>query len=147
MKRSHRLKPIVEIAKKESAEALNLVSQANTTLRQAEIQLDDLHHYKQEYLARFRQDSVNAMSAQKVLDFRAFLVQLDQAIASQQQLVKRHAEHLTQQQQAWQQIRKKEQSMNTLVDRYRQEEVRDELKQEQRDSDERTTSLWHFRSK
>jgi flagellar biosynthesis chaperone FliJ len=42
----------------------------------------------------------------------------------------------------WQQAHSKEQAMQSLVDRYVNEEVQAELKKEQQDSDERNTSLW-----
>ena len=82
------------------------------------------------------------MNAQKVLELRGFLVQLDLAISAQQQQVSISLKSLQYQQQLWQQVRKKEQAMNKLVSRYQYEEMQLELKQEQQDNDERNTAQW-----
>jgi flagellar FliJ protein len=146
MKRSKRLSPVVDIAVKETEAALTKVGQANAAWLQEKQQLDDLHRYKAEYLARFRQGDTLTMSAQKVLELRGFLSQLDQAIAAQQQQVTLCHNQLEQQRDVWKQVRMKEQAMQSLVSRYQTEESQQEAKKEQRDNDERNTSNWHRRS-
>jgi len=145
MKRSKRLNPVVELAEKETEAALIKVGEANTAWLQDKQQLDDLHRYKGEYLAKFRSGDSLVMSAQKVLELRAFLSQLDQAIDAQQQQVNNNYRQLEQQREAWKLVRMKEQAMNSLVERYQNEELQQEAKQEQRDNDERNTSQWHRR--
>jgi len=142
MKRSQRLTPVVEVAAQASEKALAKVGEANTAWRQDTAQLDDLIKYKGEYLLRFRDGEQLEMSAQKVMELRAFLVQLDQAIASQERQVETSLQRLQQQQQAWKTVRSKEQAVQSLVDRYQQEEIQVELKQEQRENDERNTTQW-----
>ena len=82
------------------------------------------------------------MSAQKVMELRAFLIQLDQAIGSQERQVETSFQMLQQQQQAWKAVRRKEQAVQSLVGRYQQAEMKVELKQEQRENDERNTAQW-----
>lgn len=147
MKRSQRLNPVVELAAKSSEKALVLVGEANAAWIGDKAQLDDLVVYKGEYLARFRKSDQLAMSAQKVMELRAFLVQLDQAIAAQERQVEQSLSHLHQQQKAWKTLRSKEQAVQSLVERYQQEESNVELKQEQRENDERNTIQWHRKSK
>lgn len=142
MKRSKRLTPVVDIAAKDTEAALVKVGEANAAWLQDKQQLDDLHRYKGEYLAKFRQGDTLVMSAQKVLELRSFLVQLDQAISAQEQQVKVGYIHLEQQRTNWKQVRVKEQAMQSLVDKYRGEEQQQESRQEQRDNDERNTSQW-----
>jgi len=146
MKRSKRLNPVVELAEKETEAALIKVGEANTAWLQDKQQLDDLYRYKGEYLAKFRSGDTLVMSAQKVLELRAFLSQLDQAIDAQQQQVNNRYYQLEQQRLLWKQVHIKEQSMNSLVARYQNEEMQQEIKQEQRDNDERNTAQWHRRS-
>lgn len=141
-KRSQKLKPIVALAVKATEDALIKVGQANAIWTQDKQQEDDLHSYKGEYLARLRRGDDISMSAQKVLELRRFLAQLDQAIAAQQQQVAVSLQALQHQQQQWQQVRQKEQAMNNLVNRYQQEEQLVESKQEQQDNDERNTAQW-----
>ena len=142
MKRSKRLTPIVELAVKATEAALIKVGEANALWIRDSKQLEELHRYQGEYLARLRSGEVISMSAQKVLELRRFLAQLDQAIIAQQQQVKTSLEVLQQQQAEWKKVRSKEQAMQSLVSRYHHEEVRVEQKKEQADNDERNTSQW-----
>ena len=142
MKRSKRLSPIVELAVKATKVALIKVGEANALWMRDTKQLEELHRYQGEYLAKLRSGDVISMSAQKVLELRGFLAQLDQAILAQQQQVRTSFDVLQQQQTEWKKVRSKEQAMQSLVSRYHQEEVRVELKQEQDDSDERNTRQW-----
>ncbi|RKZ89482.1 MAG: flagellar export protein FliJ [Gammaproteobacteria bacterium] len=142
MKRSKRLTPIVDLAVKATEAALIKVGEANALWIRDTNQLEELYRYQGEYLARLRSGDVLSMSAQKVLELRGFLAQLDQAILAQQQQVKISLEVLQQQQEQWKKVRSKEQAMQSLVSRYHHEEVRIEIKKEQDDNDERNTSQW-----
>jgi flagellar FliJ protein len=105
-------------------------------------QLDDLLRYRDEYLARFREDDPMLMSARKALELRGFLAQLDQAIQAQQLQVNQSQQLLGRQQQNWQQARNKEQALDALMDRYRADEQQRQLRQEQRENDEHTNARW-----
>ncbi|MBL4638133.1 MAG: flagellar export protein FliJ [Proteobacteria bacterium] len=142
MKRSKKLSPVVEVAVKAAERALLKVGEENTVWQQDKQQLDDLYRYKGEYLAKFRQGDSLMISAQKMLELRAFLVQLDQAIAAQQQQVENSYKRVQYQQTLWLQARTKEQAMQTLVGRYKAEESQQEVRQEQLDNDEHNTSQW-----
>ena len=142
MKRSKRLTPVADIAIKETEKALQQVGEANTVWLQDKQQLDDLDRYKGEYLALFRQGDSLMMSAQKVLELRTFLVQLDQAITAQTQQVSIRFRALEQQRENWKQCLVKEKSILSLVNKYQDEELKIENKQEQRDNDERNTTQW-----
>jgi len=142
MKRSKRLTPVVDIAAKETEAALTKVGQANSAWIQDKHQLEELQRYKGEYLAKFRQGDTLVMSAQKVLELRSFLVQLDQAIEAQGFQVQERYRQLEQQRGFWQQARKKEQAMESLVGRYQTEELEQETRQEQLENDERNTAQW-----
>jgi flagellar FliJ protein len=142
MKRSKKLSPVVNVAQKAAETALMQLGEVNTVWQKDKQQLDDLNQYKQEYLARFRQGDSLMISAQKMLELRAFLVQLDQAIAVQQQQVENSYKRVQYQKTLWMQARTKEQAMQTLVGRYKAEELQQEVKQEQLDNDEHNTSQW-----
>ncbi|PHS27223.1 MAG: flagellar export protein FliJ [Methylophaga sp.] len=147
MKRSKRLAPVVNIATKATDSALIKMGEANAAWLKEKQQLEELHLYKGEYLARFRQGNTKVMSAQKVLELRGFLVQLDQAIQVQEQQVHVYLQQLEQQRTLWQQTRNKEQAMQGLVERYHQEEAQLESKQEQQASDEHNAIQWRHRFK
>lgn len=147
MKRSKRLAPVVNIAIKATDSALIKMGEANAAWHKEKQQLEELNHYKEEYLARFRQGNTAIMSAQKVLELRGFLAQLDQAIQAQEQQVQIYAHQLNQQRAFWQQKRSKEQVMQSLVERYHHEETQVELKQEQQLSDEHSAIQWRHKFK
>lgn len=142
MKRSKRLSPVVLIAAKDTEAALIKVGTANAAWLADKEQLDDLNRYRAEYLDRFRRGDTLVMSAQKVLELRSFLVHLDQAIEAQTQQVKTRSATLARHRLVWQQARSKEQAMQSLIDRYQDEEFKQEARQEQLDNDERNTSQW-----
>lgn len=142
MKRSKRLSPVVVIAAKATEAALIKVGEANASWLADKESLDELYRYKGEYLDRFRRGDSSVMSAQKVLELRSFLVQLDQAIEAQTQQVNSRYAALGHQRALWQQTRSKEQAMQSLVGRYQDEEFKQESRQEQLDNDERNTSQW-----
>lgn len=142
MKRSKKLSPVVDIAVKATEMALLKVGEANSAWQLDKNQLDDLIRYKGEYLQKFRQGDSLMISAQKMLELRAFLVQLDQAIAVQQEQVENSYKRVQYQQTLWLQARTKEQAMQTLVGRYKAEESQQEVRQEQLDNDEHNTSQW-----
>ena len=147
MKRSKRLAPVVNIATKATDAALIKMGEANGMWLKEKQQLEELHHYKGEYLARFRQGNTAVMSAQKVLELRGFLAQLDQTIQVQEQQVQVYYQQLEQQRALWQQTRSKEQVMQSLVERYHDEETQVELKQEQQISDEHNAIQWRQKFK
>ena len=145
MKRSQRLNPVVELTTKAVKEALAKVGEANANWTTDKLQLDDLMRYKAEYLARFRQDELRVTPIKKVMELRAFLVQLDQAIAVQQAQVKQSLAILHQQQAEWRTVRVKEKAVQSLVERYQQQELALALKQEQADADEYNITSWHLK--
>lgn len=147
MKRSQKLQPVVELATRATEAALIKVGAANALWQQEKAQLTDLIQYKDEYLQRFRQGDQKAMSAQKVMELRAFLVQLNQAITAQEHQVEQRFIELKQQRLAWETERSKEQAVQSLVDRYQDQERQVETKREQRENDDRNTVRWHHKSK
>jgi flagellar FliJ protein len=147
MKRSKRLSPVIVIAAKDTEAALIKVGTANVAWLADKEQLDDLHRYRSEYLDRFRRGDTLVMSAQKVLELRSFLVHLDQAIEAQTQQVQARYAALARHRVLWQKVSSKEQTMQSLVDRYQDEELKQESRQEQLDNDERNTIQWVRRTR
>ena len=142
MKRSKRLHPVITLAEKAEQEALSMLGQANSAWLRDKLQLDDLHQYKADYLLRFREGKMQMLGTQKMLELRAFLQQLDQAIEAQQQQVEHSANLVDSQKRTWLQKRTKAQALHLLVERYQGEELAIELRKEQLDNDEYSTNQW-----
>jgi flagellar export protein FliJ len=142
MRRSKRLTPIIELTEKQTQAALVKLGEANAAWMRDTQQLNELESYKQEYLLKLRQGLQLSITAQKVLELRRFLTQLDQAIQAQHGQIQNSLKQREYYQAEWVKARSKEQAMNSLGDRYRSQEMQHELKQEQNELDERNTSQW-----
>ncbi len=142
MKRSQRLLPVIKLAEQAELDALTALGQVNTTWHQDQRQLEDLHHYKGEYLQRFRQGEVSMLGTQKMMELRAFLLQLDQAIKAQQQQVEQSLEAVEYQKTIWMEKRSKAQAIRLLAERYQGEELSYELRRELLENDEYNTTKW-----
>lgn len=145
MTRSKKLQPVVALARQETEQAVTKLAQANRLLHQEQLQLHDLQNYRQEYLQRFRGADPLVMPARKAIELRNFLAQLDQAIALQEQQVKQFLSQVMQHQQLWVKANSKQHAMQSLLERYQQEENQRQQRQEQRMSDEYSAQLWRRR--
>lgn len=142
MKRSQKLQPVVHLVEKHTHDALLKLGEANSLLQREQQQLEDLIRYRDEYLARFRHEDPLIMNAQKALELRGFLIQLDQAIEAQRQQVASHKQRVQQRQMQWREARSKEQAVNSLVKRYQSQETKQAARKEQQDSDEHASLQW-----
>ena len=85
MKSSRRLGPIAKLAKQRERTA---ASHLGDSLRQADLQqkqLDDLIHYRDEYVAGFKAAGKAGLSSVQLRDYQLFLSRLESAIQQQQQ--------------------------------------------------------------
>ena len=105
---------------------------------QAQQRLTELESYREEYIKRFHSTGAVGMSAAQMMDYRAFMVKLDQAIAEQGVVVEQAAQRVEQQRQEWFSRRGKVKMLDTVVTRYQADERRDADRKEQGDQDERT---------
>ncbi|MCB2427806.1 flagellar export protein FliJ [Methylophaga pinxianii] len=147
MTRATKLIPVIEMASRETDKAMQSLVHANSVLEQERNQLNDLLRYREEYLQQFRQGNAMQMSARKAIDLRSFLAQLDNAIRMQQKHVEQCFMQTQKQQQLWLQARNKQQSIESLKQRYQKEAEQRQYKQEQRLADEHTAMLWSRKHK
>src|SRR5690554_3944480 len=142
MTRAAKLIPVIEMAARETDSAMQALVQSNNLLERERHQLTELQRYRQEYLQRFRQEDSQQMSARKAVDLRAFLAQLDHAIRLQQSHVEQCLQHTRKQQALWLQAKNKQHAIESLQQRYQNEDIQRQQKQEQRLADEHTALLW-----
>jgi len=147
MSRSRKLEPVIQMARKTTENELVKLGETNALLQQEQNQLDELKHYRDEYLLQFRQGDPSMMSAKKALDLRGFLAQLDQAIQAQQMQVNQSMTQVQNQQQQWLQAKNKEQAIDALMDRYQADEQQKQQRYEQRENDEHNNAIWLRRQK
>ena len=141
MKRSQRFEPVVKVAENREQEAARLLGDAQTALTEAQQRLAELEGYREEYIKRFHVTGSVGMSAAQMLDYRAFLVKLDQAIAAQGTVVEQADNLVERQRQEWFTRRGKVKMLDTVVARYQADEQRDANRKEQGDQDERAQHM------
>ena len=142
MKRSQKLQPVVHLVEKHTHDALLKLGEANSLLQREQQQLDDLIRYRGEYLAKFRQEDPLIMNAQKALELRGFLIQLDEAIEVQRQQVANNQKQVQLKQEIWREARSKQQAVNSLVKRYQSVEAKQVERKEQQANDEHASLRW-----
>lgn len=145
MSRADKLKPALEMAQRATEQALLTLSEANQALMRDQQQLAELQQYRDDYLQRFRQADPMIMKAQKQLELRAFMAQLDQAIRMQEQQVQETLQNAQHYHQQWLGVRSREHALESLLERYQQQAEQRALRQEQNTSDEQSTMLWRRR--
>jgi len=142
MQRSQRLHPVVTLAQQNEQDALTELGQVNAAWQREKQQLDDLNQYKTDYLQRFRQGDIQQLGANKVMAYRAFLAQLDQAIKVQHQQVSISLNAVEYQKSIWMQKRAKTKALTLLVEKYKGAELAMQLRREQLENDEYNTNKW-----
>lgn len=137
MKRSKRLKPVVQIAESREQQAARALGAAQTTLDQARQQLEELQGYRADYLQRFQQAGAVGMGGARLGDYQQFLQKLALAIEQQGQVIAQAEQEVEARRQQWFDTRGKVQMLDTVVTRYRDEESREASRKEQLEQDER----------
>ncbi len=138
MKRSKRLKPVVDIAESREQQAARALGVAQTALDQARQQLDELKAYRQDYLQRFQQAGAIGMGAAQLGDYQQFLHKLGLAIEQQGEAVVQAEQDVEAKRALWFTSRGKAQMLGTVVARYQGEEEKEAMRQEQLEQDERS---------
>lgn len=110
----------------------NLIASENNARSKFEM----LQQYRDEYACRFRQAAENGISQREWHNYQEFLNRLDEAIASQGQTVSQQEQNTKAGQAHWQQQRVKLKAFDTLSQRHETNELKLEVKREQKIQDE-----------
>lgn len=141
MKRSRRFEPVVRVAENREKDAARALGSAQTVLTQAQVRLAELENYREEYIKRFHSTGAVGMSAAQMMDYRAFMVKLEQAIQEQVVVVEQADTHVESQRQQWFARRGKVKMLDTVVARYQADERRDADRKEQGEQDDRAQHI------
>lgn len=131
--RAKQLQPAVEQARQHSEDALAQLAAQQQLLAKSEQQLEELRRYRQEYAAA----GESASTVGALLNRQKFVERIDQAIAQQTveiARVQRQFEHVRSR---WHQAHAREGALDSVIERYREQERVAEDRREQSDSDER----------
>lgn len=139
IKKSQRIKTIVEIKATQEKNALEIVGASQRKLLAAQTQVDNLRHYRQEYQERFNQLGGTGVNVVQLLEFRSFMDKLDQAIAGQEQSLSENEADLLCKRKIWEELHHRTQSLQKICNAARTVEIKQEAKLEQAEQDERAS--------
>ncbi len=132
--RAQPLLPAVEQAKQRSEDALAQMATHQQRLAKAELQLVELHRYRQEYAA----SGNGAQSVTALINRQNFVERIDQAIDQQNGEITRLQRQVEQVRTRWRQAHARESALGTVVDRYLEDERQAADRYEQEQMDERS---------
>lgn len=136
MTRSKRLTPIANLANQDEREAAQQLAASNQELADAESKLAELKACRSEYEAQFEGNAGLVIGAARLREYRAFIQQLDQAIAALAQQINRKQQRQENDRSAWVQQRHRATALNDLVAKHKKNELRGEDRRSQNEIDD-----------
>ncbi|NLU12646.1 MAG: flagella biosynthesis chaperone FliJ [Gammaproteobacteria bacterium] len=140
-KRAQRLLPVIDMAQTAEQEAAAKLRQYQAALQQAQQQLQNLEHYRDDYQQQWIDKGQAGVSGQWLMNYQRFLSQLEVAIEQQQKSLAWHENNVRSSQMVWQQAYARLEGLRKLVQRYREEAQKAADKQEQKLLDEMAQRL------
>ena len=134
---SDRLKPVRRIAENRERDAAKRLGDAQRILQDQESKLEQLRLFQKEYQQRFEAAARSGMSGTKLQDYQAFMGKLQQAIGQQESVVEASRQHRGLQKAEWQEKFTRTQAISKVIERHRKEEIQNQERKDQKDSDER----------
>ncbi len=139
MKKSQRIKTIVEIKAAQEKKSLEALGASQRKLLAAQAQVESLKKYRQEYQDRFNQLGGGGISVLKLQEFRSFMDKLDKAIAGQQQSLSECETDLMTKRKTWEAMHHRTQSLQKVCNSALAAEIKQDGKLEQLEQDERAS--------
>ena len=136
MKRSQRIKIIVEIKATQEKSALEALGASQRKLLATQAQVESLRKYRQEYQDKFKQLGGMGIGVVHFLEFRSFMDKLDQAIAGQEYSLSECKTDLLTKRKIWEGMHHRTQSLQKVCDSALTAEIKQEGKLEQLAQDE-----------
>lgn len=119
--------------------ALEALGRAQGKKLDSQAQLDNLQHYHQEYMEKYKTTSGIGVNISQLIEFRSFVSKLDKAIEDQRQAVLDRDNEVIQARKIWEMLHQKTKSMQKICEAAITEETKSENKREQNEQDDRAT--------
>lgn len=139
MKKSQRIKTIVEIKATQEKNTLEVLGASQRKLSAAQAQVESLRKYRLEYQDRFKQLGCASISVVQLLEFRSFMDKLDKAIAGQEYFLSECETDVMTKRKIWEGIHHRTQSLQKVCNSALAAEIKQEDKLEQLEQDERAS--------
>jgi len=141
MKKSQRIKTIVDIKATQEKNALEVLGEVQRRLQSMQAQIEGLKNYRKEYQDRFDRLGVKGVNVAQLLEFRSFIDKLDKAIMGQEQVLSSIEAELKTKRKIWEELHHKTQSLQKVCDSALVVEMKQEAKREQQEQDERASRI------
>jgi flagellar FliJ protein len=141
VKKSQRIKTIVEIKATQEKNALEVLGAVQRKLQGMQAQVEGLRNYRKEYQDRFDQLGVRGVNVAQLLEFRSFIDKLDKAIIGQEQMLDSIKAEVIAKRKIWEELHHKTQSLQKVCDSALVVEMQQEAKREQQEQDERASRI------
>ena len=133
MKRSNRMKPVLNIASRNQETALTELAKKQKVLTECEEKLASMRSWRNDYSA---QDGQTKITASQLRDKQNFILQMDEAIAMlEKQLVDLNKQHKLSWQE-WMKAKQKTEAIGIVIDNYKTSEHRYEMLKQEREIDD-----------
>jgi len=141
VKKSQRIKTIVEIKATQEKNALEVLGAVQRKLQSMQAQVEGLRSYRKEYQDRFDQLGGRGVNVAQLLEFRSFIDKLDKAIIGQEQMLSSIEAEVIAKRKIWEELHHKTQSLQKVCDSALVVEMKQEAKREQQEQDERASRI------
>jgi flagellar FliJ protein len=141
MKKSQRLKVIVNLYAENEKKALEGLGKVQTEKQGALTQLENLLQYQQEYINKHNDNNGKGLTIQQLVEFRAFISKLDKAIDEQKNEISQMEKNVILARKNWEMHHHKTKGIEKVCDGAAKEEMKMEEKREQNEQDDRATRL------
>jgi len=141
VKKSQRIKTIVDIKANQEKSALEVLGAVQRKHQGMQAQVEGLRNYRREYQDRFDQLGVKGVNVAQLLEFRSFIDKLDKAIIGQEQMLDSIEAEVKAKRKIWEELHHKTQSLQKVCDSALKIEMKQEAKREQQEQDERASRI------
>ncbi len=137
MKRSKRLDPVARVEKHRERDAAQRLGKHQSELNGMQARLEELMNYRADYQKRYGEFLGRGTGGAAIQEYRSFLAKLDRAIEHQQQLISGGQQNVSSSRAQWMKKRTRLKAIDKLVDKIKTDEIRQDARREQQESDER----------
>lgn len=141
MKKSQRLKTIVDLKATQEKECLEAVGAAQRKMLALQTQVDHLKKYRKDYQDKFNQIGSAGANVGQLLEFRSFMDKLDKAIAGQEQTLDQSKTELAMKRKLWESMHHRTKSLKKIHESAIKTELKHDSRIEQMEQDERAARL------
>lgn len=137
MKKSERLKVIIDLHARQEQDALEAMGRCQQKWQDQQTQLENLQSYRLDYGEKLIERQRHGMNVNQLLEFRAFADKLDKAIDGQRQAVALLEREFARARKHWEECHQRHKSLQKVSDLALAEELKAEFKLEQAEQDAR----------